>query len=124
MLGFAHGNDCIGHIAVSSVGRNRRWAYFAYRLPTSARAEERRRRQQGQPHTRRDDALLLLTALSVVGVLLCAMFLKPLNVLVNSRAGIAATILVVGGGLTYIHTFSIADALLVPDGWRKISITH
>ena len=77
-------------------------AYFAYRLLTSARAEERRRRQQGQPHTRRDDALLLLTALSVVGVLLCAMFLKPLNVLVNSRAGIAATILVVGGGLTYI----------------------
>jgi hypothetical protein len=77
-------------------------AYFAYRLLNSARAEGRQRRQQGQPHTRRDNALLLLTASSVVGLLLCAVFLKPLNLLVNSRAGTAATILFVGGGLTYI----------------------
>jgi Na+/H+ antiporter NhaD/arsenite permease-like protein len=77
-------------------------AYFAYRLLRSARAEERRRREQNQPHTTRDTALLLLTALTVVGVLLCAMFLKPLNLLVNSRAGIAAIILVVGGGMTYV----------------------
>ena len=76
--------------------------YFAYRLLSSARAEERRRRERGQPHTMRDTALLLLTALSVVGVLLFAMFLKPLNVLVNSRAGFAAIILAVGGGLTYV----------------------
>ena len=73
-----------------------------YALLSGARAEERRRREQGQPHTTRDTALLLLTALSVVGVLLCAMFLKPLNGLVNSRAGFAAVILVVGGGLTYV----------------------
>jgi Na+/H+ antiporter NhaD/arsenite permease-like protein len=78
------------------------WVYFAYRLLSSAKTEERKRRQQGKPHTRRDDALLLLAASSVVGLVLCAMFLKPLNVLVNSRAGIAATILLVGGGLTYI----------------------
>jgi Na+/H+ antiporter NhaD/arsenite permease-like protein len=83
-------------------------ACFAYRLLSGARAEERRRREQGQPHTMRDTALLLLTALSVVGVLLCAMFLKPLNLLVNSRAGIAAIILVVGGGLTYF--FNRRDA--------------
>ena len=77
-------------------------AYFAYRFLSSARREDRRRREQGQPHTMRDTALLLFAALSVVGVLLCAEFLKPLNVLVNSRAGIAAVIVVVGGGLTYI----------------------
>jgi len=77
-------------------------AYFAYRFLSSARREERRRREQGQPHTTRDTALLLFAALSVVGVLLCASFIKPLNVLVNSRAGIAAVIVVVGGGLTYI----------------------
>lgn len=76
-------------------------AYFAYRLRSSVRGEERRRREKGQPHTMRDTALLLLTALSVVGVLLCAIFLKPLNVLV-SRAGFAAIIVVVGGGLTYV----------------------
>jgi sterol desaturase/sphingolipid hydroxylase (fatty acid hydroxylase superfamily) len=79
-------------------------AYFVYRLLNSARAEERKRRQQGQPHTRRDNALLLFTALSVVGILLCAVFLKPLNALANSRVGIAATILFVGGGLTYISS--------------------
>jgi hypothetical protein len=61
--------------------------YFAYRLLSSARTEERRRREQGQPHTTKDTALLLLAALSVVGVLLCANFLKPLNVLIHSRAG-------------------------------------
>jgi Na+/H+ antiporter NhaD/arsenite permease-like protein len=77
-------------------------AYFAFRLTTSVRAEERRRREQGQPHTARDTALLLLSALFVVGLLLCAMFLKPLNSLINSRAGIAAIILVGGGGLTYV----------------------
>jgi hypothetical protein len=79
---------------------------FAYNEPSGPcsrfRAEERRRREQGQPHTMRDTALLLLTSLSVVGVLLCAMFLKPLNVLVNSLAGIAAIVLVVGGDLTYV----------------------
>lgn len=79
-------------------------AYFAYRLLRSARAEERRRRQHDQPHTMRDTALLLLTALSIVGVLLCATFLKPLNPLVNSRSGIAAIIIVVGGSLTYVLT--------------------
>ena len=47
--------------------------YFAYFL-SRARREERRRREQGQPHTMRDTALLLFTALSVVGVLLCAFF--------------------------------------------------
>ena len=57
-------------------------AYFAFRLLSSTRTEERRRREQGQPHTIRDTALLLLAAVSVVGVLLCAIFLKPLNVLV------------------------------------------
>jgi Na+/H+ antiporter NhaD/arsenite permease-like protein len=77
-------------------------AYIAYRLLSSARTEERRRREQGQPHTIRDSALLLLAALSVVGVLLCAIFLKPLNVLVHSRAGFAAIIVLVGGGLTYL----------------------
>jgi Na+/H+ antiporter NhaD/arsenite permease-like protein len=77
-------------------------AYFAYRLLSSARTEERRRREQGQPHTIRDTALLLLAALSVVGVLLCAIFLKPLNALVHSRAGFAAIIVLVGGGLTYL----------------------
>jgi Na+/H+ antiporter NhaD/arsenite permease-like protein len=77
-------------------------AYFAYRLLSSARTDERTRREQGQPHTIRDTALLLLAALSVVGVLLCAIFLKPLNVLVHSRAGFAAIIVLVGGGLTYL----------------------
>jgi uncharacterized membrane protein YoaK (UPF0700 family) len=77
-------------------------AYFAYRLLSSARTQERRRREQGQPHTVRDTALLLLAALSVVGVLLCATFLKPLNVLVHSRAGFAVVIVLVGGGLTYL----------------------
>lgn len=77
-------------------------AYFAFRLVSSARTEERRRREHGQPHTIRDTALLLLAASCVVGLLLCAMFLKPLNVLVNSRAGWYATVLLVGGGLTYI----------------------
>lgn len=77
-------------------------AYFAYRLLSSARREERKRREHGQPHTMRDTSLLLLAALSVVGLLLCAIFLKPLNVLVNSRAGIVAIIVVVGGGLTYV----------------------
>ena len=77
-------------------------ACFAYRLLSSARTEERRRREQGQPHTTRDTALLLLAALSVVGVLLCAIFLKPLNVLVHSRAGFTAIIVFVGGGLTYL----------------------
>jgi threonine/homoserine/homoserine lactone efflux protein len=77
-------------------------AYMLYMFLSSARAEERRRREEGQPHTKRDTALLLLTGLCVVGVILLAIFLKPLNVLVNSRLGIAAIILVVGGGLTYI----------------------
>src|SRR5215831_3870052 len=77
-------------------------AYFAYRFLSSARREERRRREQGQPHTMRDTALLLLAALSVVGVHMCAIFLRPLNVLVNSRAGVAAIVVVVGGCLTYI----------------------
>ena len=77
-------------------------AYFAYRLLSSARTEERRRREQGQPHTMRDSVLLLLAALSVVGLFLCAIFLKPLNVLVHSRAGFAAIIVLVGGGLTYL----------------------
>jgi hypothetical protein len=77
-------------------------AYFAYRLLRSARAEERRRREEGQPQTMRDTALLLLTGLCVVGVILLAIFLKPLNVLITSRVGTAAIILVVGGGLTYI----------------------
>jgi hypothetical protein len=57
---------------------------------------------QDCPRLSRDTALLLLTALSVVGVLLCAFFIKPLSVLVSSRVGIAAIILVVGGGLTFI----------------------
>ena|ERR1700674_4058332 len=78
------------------------WAYIGYRFLSGARAEERRRLEEGQPHTKRDTALLLLTALSVVGVLLCAFFIKPLSVLVSSRVGIAAIILVVGGGLTFI----------------------
>jgi hypothetical protein len=77
-------------------------AYFAYRFLSSVRREERRRRERGQPHTKRDTALLLLAALSVVGVLLCAMFLKPLNVLVHSRLGFYAIIVIVGGGLTYL----------------------
>lgn len=77
-------------------------AYFAYRLLSSARTEERRRHEQGRPHTIRDTALLLLAALSVVGVLLCAILLKPLNVLVHSRTGFAAIIVLVGGGLTYL----------------------
>lgn len=76
------------------------WAYIAYMFVSSARGEERRRREEGEPHTRRDTALLLLSALSVVGVLLCFIFLKP--VLVNSRAGVAVIILLIGGGLTYI----------------------
>lgn len=83
-------------------------AYFTYRLLSSARTEESRRREQNQPHTRRDTVLLLVTALPVVGVLVCAMFLKPLNLLVNSRAGIVAVILVVGGGLTYFFNRSRA----------------
>jgi hypothetical protein len=37
-----------------------------------------------------------------VGILLCAMFLKPLSVLFKSRAGVIALILLVGGGLTYV----------------------
>src|SRR5580700_11156862 len=78
------------------------WALIAYRFISSARAEERRRREVGQPHTGRDTALLLLTALSVVGVVLCIAFLKPLGGLVDSRVGLAAAILIVGGGLTYI----------------------
>lgn len=41
----------------------------------------------------RDTALLLLAASSVVGLLLCVMFQKPLNVLINSRAVMYATIL-------------------------------
>ena len=53
----------------------------AYMLFASARNEERRRRERGQPRTKRDSALLLLTGLCVVGVLLCGIFLKPLNVL-------------------------------------------
>jgi heme A synthase len=76
------------------------WAYIAYIFLSGARAEERRRRDEGQPHTKKDTALLLLTALSVVGIVLCAVFLKV--PLVNSRAGIAVIILVVGGGLTYV----------------------
>jgi hypothetical protein len=76
--------------------------YFAYRLLNTASAEERKRRQQGQSHTRRDDALLFLAALSIVGLLFCAKFIKPLNLLVDSRAGMYATILIVGGGLTYV----------------------
>jgi undecaprenyl pyrophosphate phosphatase UppP len=77
------------------------WAYFSFRLLRSARTQERRRREEGQPHTKRDTALLLLAALSVVGVLLGTMFLMPSNRLINSRAGFAAIIVVVGGGLTY-----------------------
>ena len=77
-------------------------AYFAYRLLSSARTEERKRREPGQPHTTRDTALLLMAALSVVGVLLCAIFFEPLNGLVHSRVGFAAIVLVVGGGLTYL----------------------
>lgn len=76
--------------------------YFVYRLLRSARTEERRRREKGQPHTIKDTALLLVAALSVVGVLLCAIFLKPLNVLVHSRAAFAAIVVLVGGGLTYL----------------------
>lgn len=77
-------------------------ANFAYRFLSSVRREERRRRERGQPHTVRDTALLLFTALSVVGALLCAIFLKPLNVLIHSRVGFYAIIVVVGGGLTYL----------------------
>ena len=78
------------------------WVFIAYMFLVAGRTEERRRREAGQPHTRRDTALLLLTAFCVVGVLLCAAFFKPLNALVNSRAGIGAVILLIGGGLTYI----------------------
>src|SRR5690242_19043011 len=63
------------------------WAFIVYMFVVAGRAEERRRREEGQPHTRRDTALLFLTACSVVGALLCAAFFKPLNTLVNSRAG-------------------------------------
>lgn len=62
-------------------------AYFAYRFVSSVRTEERRRREHGQPHSVRDTTLLLLAAVCVVGLLLCATFLKPLNVLIHSRAG-------------------------------------
>jgi len=78
------------------------WAYFIFRLLRSARTQERRRREEGQPHTKRDTALLLLSALSVVGVLLGAMYLMPSNPLINSRAGFYAIAVVVGGGLTYL----------------------
>ena len=78
------------------------WASIGYMFLSSARAEERRRLQGGQPHTIRDTALLLLTALSVVGLLLCAFFIRPLTVLATSRIGIAAIILVIGGGLTFV----------------------
>jgi len=79
--------------------------YVAYRLLSFLRIEERieeRRRQEGQPHTKRDAALLLLTALTVVGLILCGIFFMPSNSVVNSRAGFAAIIIVVGGGLTYV----------------------
>ena len=91
-----------GTLRVSIWGLIAFWAYLAYMLLAGARSEERRRREQGQPHTKQDDALLLLTGLCVVGVILCGILLKPLNFLVRSRLGGAAVILVVGGGLTYI----------------------
>ena len=100
VLGFAHGSDC--NVPVRYLVRNCSGGYFAYRLLSSARAEERKRREMGQPHTARDTALLLLGALSVVGVLLGAIFLTPLNALVHYRAGLYAIIVVVGGGLTYL----------------------
>lgn len=77
-------------------------AYFIFRLLQSARTQERKRREEGQPHTKRDTTLLLLTALSVVGLLLGAMFLMPSNPLINSRAGFYVIVVVVGGGLTYL----------------------
>jgi sterol desaturase/sphingolipid hydroxylase (fatty acid hydroxylase superfamily) len=80
-------------------------AYVAYRLLyflRIERIEERRRREQGQPHTNRDTALLILTALTVVGILLCTIFFIPSNSVFNSRAGFAAIIIFVGGGLTYV----------------------
>jgi len=77
-------------------------AYFAYRLLSIARAKERKRGERGQPHTTRDTALLLIAAVSVVGILLCAIFLKPLNDLLHSRVGFYTIIVVVGGGLTYL----------------------
>ncbi len=77
-------------------------AYFAYRFVSSVRTEEHRRREHGQPHSVRDTTLLLLAAVCVVGLLLCATFLKPLNVLIHSRAGFVAIIVLAGGGLTYL----------------------
>jgi hypothetical protein len=78
------------------------WVYMAYRFLSAARAEDRRRLEEGQPHTRRDTVLLLLSGLCVAGGLLCVAFFKPLMRLASSRLGMTAAILVVGGGLTYV----------------------
>jgi hypothetical protein len=78
------------------------WVFMAYRFLSAARAEDRRRLEEGQPHTRRDTALLLLSGLCVAGGLLCVAFFTPLTRLASSRVGMTAAILVLCGGLTYV----------------------
>jgi len=80
---------------------------------------ERGRRKKNQLHTKGDTSLLLLTALTLVGMILCPMFFVPSNSVVNSRAGVAATIVVVGGALTYVFN---AEVPLIRDGWRTIAV--
>jgi hypothetical protein len=78
------------------------WVYLAYRFLSAARAEDRRRLEEGQPHSRRDTALLLLSGLCIAGGLLCVAFFTPLTRLASSRLGMTAVILVVCGALTYV----------------------
>jgi hypothetical protein len=79
-------------------------ALIVWRLVSNVRTEERRRRENNQPHTTRDTLLLLLSASLVVGIILFANYLKPLNPLTSSRAGLMALILLVGGGLSYVFS--------------------
>lgn len=65
-----------------------------------ARLEERRRQRENQRHTLVDSALLLASGLIVAALVLLLAFYRPL--FINSRMGIAAIIVIVGGGLTYL----------------------
>jgi hypothetical protein len=83
------------------VGGHRLLGNHTYFFWRSAKREERRRPEQDQEHIKRDTALLGLSALILAGLILCGVWLKPLN-LPFSKILFIVTILAVGAGLAYI----------------------
>jgi hypothetical protein len=69
------------------------------------RAEEKKRKEANQPHTFRDDALLLVAALLVVGLMMLPVFYEPLRIIFRKPMGPfmgSVMIVALAYGLTYV----------------------